>query len=310
MSLRVAGALLRAGALLLAAAVAVFAATAALPADAIAVRSGGRIEGEQLAALRAAAGLDRPVVVRFLDWLGGLLTGDPGASLVSGRPVAELVGQRALVSAVLVVGALVLAVPLAVALARSRGTAAGVLVVAAAALPPVVVGVGLAALLAGGWQLVPPVSLLPAGRPPWSRPALLVLPVLTLALPTAAYAAGQLRGTVADVIARPFVRDAELRGVPGPAVALRYVGPLVAAPALRVLAVSAGALVAGTTVVETLFGMSGLGELLVAAVRTRDVPVVQAVALLAAAVVVAGLLLADLAAAATSSGPARRGRRA
>jgi peptide/nickel transport system permease protein len=293
-------ALLRAVALLLATSMAVFAATSALPADAIAVRSGGRVGGERLMALRAAAGLDRPVVVRYLDWLGGLLSGDPGASLVSGRPVAELVAQRAPVSAVLVVGALMLAVPLAVALAvalaRTRGPAAGVLVVAGAALPPVVVGVGLAALLAGAWQLVPPVSLLPVGRPPWSRPELLVLPVLTLALPTAAYAAGQLHGTVADVVARPFVRDAVLRGVPGTAVALRYVGPLVAAPALRVLAVAAGSLVAGTTVVETLFGMSGLGELLVTAVRARDVPVVQAVALLAAAVVVAGLLVADVAA--------------
>jgi len=288
------GALLRAVALVLVASVAVFAATALLPADAVAVRSGGRVDGEQLAQLRAAAGLDRPIVARYLDWLGGLLTGDPGSSLVSGRPVAELVGQRAPVSVVLVVGALVLAVPLAAALARTRGPAVGVLVVAGAALPPVVVGVGLAALLSGAWQLVPPVSLLPAGRPPWSRPELLVLPVLTLALPTAAYAGGQLRGTVADVVARPFVRDAVLRGMPPTAVALRYVGPLVAGPALRVLAVSAGSLVAGTTVVETLFGMSGLGELLVAAVRARDVPVVQVVALLAAVVVVAGLLFADL----------------
>ncbi|MCY7343502.1 MAG: ABC transporter permease [Pseudonocardia sp.] len=294
MSQRSVGALLRAVALVLVASVAVFAATALLPADAVAVRSGGRVDGEQLAQLRAAAGLDRPIVARYLDWLGGLLTGDPGSSLVSGRPVAELVGQRAPVSVVLVVGALVLAVPLAAALARTRGPAVGVLVVAGAALPPVVVGVGLAALLSGAWQLVPPVSLLPAGRPPWSRPELLVLPVLTLALPTAAYAGGQLRGTVADVVARPFVRDAVLRGMPPTAVALRYVGPLVAGPALRVLAVSAGSLVAGTTVVETLFGMSGLGELLVAAVRARDVPVVQVVALLAAVVVVAGLLFADL----------------
>jgi peptide/nickel transport system permease protein len=300
-------ALLRAAALLLAASVALFSATAALPSDAIAVRGGGRVDGEQLAQMRAAAGLDRPAVVRYLDWLGDLLTGDLGSSLVSGRPVAELVGQRTPVSVVLVVGALVLAVPLAGVLARTGGTAAGVLVVAGAALPPVVVGVGLAVLLAGVWQLVPPVSLLPPDRPPWTRPELLVLPVLTLALPTAAYAAGQLRGAVADVVARPFVHDAVLRGVPATTVALRYVGPLVAAPALRVMAVSAGSLVAGTTVVETLFGMSGLGELLVAAVRARDVPVVQAVALIAAAVVVAGLLVADLAAARNAPGPSLRG---
>jgi len=127
-------------------------------------------------------------------------------------------------------------------------------------------------------------------------PDLLVLPVLTLALPSAAYAAGQLAGAVADAAGRPFVRDAVLRSVPASAVATRYVAPLVLAPALRVLAVTAGALVAGSALVEALFGLSGLGELLVGAVRARDVPVVLAVAMLSAAVVVAGLLVADLAA--------------
>jgi peptide/nickel transport system permease protein len=81
--------------------------------------------------------------------------------------------------------------------------------------------------------------------------------------------------------------------------AARHLLPFVLAPATRVLAVVAGALIAATTVVETLFGYAGLGELLVAAIATRDVPVVQCVALLAAAVVLAGLLVADLVAAAT-----------
>ncbi|MFD0471083.1 ABC transporter permease subunit [Nonomuraea thailandensis] len=87
--------------------------------------------------------------------------------------------------------------------------------------------------------------------------------------------------------------DAELRGLPPATIALRYVLPMVAAPATRLLAVTLGGLVAGTAVAETLFGLAGLGELLVTAISTRDVPVVQSVALLAAAVVVAGLAAAD-----------------
>lgn len=287
-------AVLRAAGLLAGSAVVVSAATALLPADAVAVRAGGRADPAALAQMRAAAGLDQPWPVRFLSWAGGLLTGDPGRSLVSGRPVADLVTARAGTTAVLVVAALVVAVPLAALLARRRGAVAAV----GSAVPPVVVAVGLATLLSGVLHWVPPVSLLPPGEPAWTRPDLLVLPVLALALPSAAFAAGQLRGVVEDVAARPFVRDAVLRGVPGPVVALRYAGPFVAAPALRVLAVTAGSLFAGSTVVETLFGVAGLGELLVGAVATRDLPVVSAVALLAAAVVVAGMLVADLVAAA------------
>lgn len=283
----------------------VFAATAALGADAVAVRAGGRATPAELALLRAEAGLDRPLPVRYLEWLGGLLTGDPGRSLVSGRPVGELVAQRATISVTLVVAALAIAVPLTVALAwaaargpRSLRPAVTAGIVGGAAVPQVVVAAALAGLLSAAWGLVPPVSLLPPTAAPWSSPRLLVLPVLTLALPTAAYAAGLLRGVVSDVAARPFVRDAELRGIAPAAVLTRYVAPVVAPAALRVLAVSGGALLAGTALVETLFGVAGLGELLVGAVAARDVPVVQAVALLAAAVVVTGLLVTDVAAAA------------
>ncbi|MFC7722425.1 ABC transporter permease [Nonomuraea recticatena] len=292
--------LIRAAALLLAASVVVFLITEALPGDAADVRGGGRATAEQLARLRAAEGLDRPLPFRYLDWLGGVLTGDPGRSLITGRSVADLVAQRAPVTLTLAVVALALAVPLMLALAwaavrgpRRLRPAVTASVVAGAALPQVVVAAGLVALLSAAWGLVPPVSLLPTDEPAWQRPDLLVLPVLTLALPTAGYGAALLRGAIADVTARPFVRDAELRGLPSGAVLLRYVLPMIAAPAARLLAVIAGGLVAGTAVVETLFGLAGLGELLVTAIGVRDIPVIQAVASLAAGVVVAGLLAAD-----------------
>lgn len=305
--------LLRATGLLLVASLLIFFAAAALPGDAIEVRSGGRVTAAELAQLRAAAGLDRPLLVRWLDWLGGLSVGDPGRSLITGRPVGELVTGRIPVSTALVVGALAVVTPLTLALAwlGSRGpdwarstVTAGT--AAAAALPQVVVAGALVALLSTTWDLLPPVSLFPAGATPWSRPDLLVLPVLTLALPTAAYAAGLLRAGLQDAVGRPFVRDAVLRGIPARTVTLRYVLPTVAPLATRLLAVLVGSLVAGTTVVETLFGIAGLGELLVTAIGARDAPTVQAVALLAAAVVVAGLLLADAVATATDPRAAHR----
>jgi peptide/nickel transport system permease protein len=278
----------------------IFLVTDALPGDAADIRIGGRATAEQLAHLRAAAGLDRPLTARYLGWLAGILTGEPGHSLITGRPVAELIGQRVSVTITLAVAALAVAVPLMLVLAWSavRGSRplramVTVLTVGGAALPQVVVAAGLVALLSATWNLVPPVSLLPPGTDAWRRPDLLVLPVLTLALPSAAYGAGLLRGAVADAVSRPFVRDAELRGMAPAVVLLRYVLPVIAPSAARLLAVLAGGLIAGTAVAETLFGLAGLGELLVTAIGTRDIPVVQAVALLAAAVVVTGLLAAD-----------------
>jgi peptide/nickel transport system permease protein len=289
------GRVARAAVLLLVVSMAVFAATSALGSDAVTVRAGGRATPAELAQLRAAAGLDRPLVVRYVEWLGRWLTGDAGTSLVSGRPVGELVAQRVVISTVLVLAALAVAVPLCGVLVSAglRYPGLSTLVTVSAAVPPVVVAAGLTGLLSSAWGLVPPVSLLSPTAPP--SPQLLVLPVLTLAIPTAAYGAALLRGPVADAAALPFVTDAELRGIAPVTVALRYVGPVVAPAALRVLAVSAGALVAGTALVETLFGVSGLGELLVDAVLARDAPVVSAVAMLGAAVVVLGLLAADLA---------------
>lgn len=301
----------RAGALLLVSSAVVFLATSVLPGDAVQIRSGGRATGEELAQLRAAAGLDRALPVRYLDWLAGLVTGDLGRSLVTGRPVVDLIGPRVPVTLTVAVAALAVAVPLMTLLAwsaargpRSLRSPTVAAVVGGAAVPQVVVAAALVALLSVAWGLVPPVSLLTSGAAPWAQPELLVLPVLTLALPSAAYGAGILHGAITDAGARPFVRDAELRGLSPASVMLRYILPLVAAPAARLLAVVTGALIAGTTVVETLFGVAGLGELLVTAIGGRDIPVVQAVAMLAATVVVCALLLADVVALAVD--PRRR----
>ncbi|GAA3983162.1 ABC transporter permease [Thermobifida alba] len=294
----------RTGLLLAAASIAVFAATDVLPGDAAWTRAAPGATEEQVAELRAQLGLDRPAWRRYADWVGGLLTGDAGTSLVNGRPVADAVAQRAAATAALVAGALAVAAPLMLALgwwagaARRVRAAATAVLTGAAAVPTAVAASGLAALLSGTLGLLPAVSLLAPGASPLDSPELLVLPVLSVALPTALFGAGLLSGAVADALRRPHVADARRRGRPAWAVACVDVLPFVLAPFVRVVAVSAGGLVAATTVVETLFGYPGLGSLLVSAVATRDVPVVQAVAMLAALVVLAGLLAADLVAAA------------
>ncbi|MFV2176683.1 ABC transporter permease subunit [Actinomadura sp. LOL_011] len=283
-------------ALLLLAAVSlpVFAATALLPADAAEHRTGGRADAVRLAELRAELGLDRPVWERYLTWAGGMLRGDPGTSLLTGRPVGELVAERLPATLALAGCALAVAIPLALLLAWLIGASrlfAG-FAAAVAAVPQVVFAAGLAVVFAGVLGWLPPVSLLPPGGAPPAE--VHVLPALALAIPAAAFAAGPLGGAVADASRRPHVRDAVARGVPAGRVALRHVAPFVLAPAVRMLALLTGGLLAATAVVEVLFGYAGLGELLVSSIGTRDAPVVQAVALLAALPVLAGLAVADV----------------
>ncbi|MFC9086802.1 ABC transporter permease subunit [Nocardiopsis dassonvillei] len=292
-------------ALLLLAAVsaAVFAATELLPGDAAQLRAVPGAQQEEVERLREELGLDAPAWQRYAAWAGSLATGDLGVSLVNGRPVADALLQRLPATLALVGGALLLAAPAMLALgwwagaARRGGGAPTALLTGGAALPSAVVASGLAALLSGALGLVPPVSLLPPGRPPTESPELLVLPVLSLALPTALFGASLLSGAVADALRRPHVADSRRRGSPAWRVAAVDVLPFLLAPLTRVLAVSAGGLVAAATVVETLFGYPGLGSLLVASLASRDLPVVQATAVLAAAVVLAGLLVADAVAA-------------
>lgn len=294
-------ALARAVLLLVGVSVLVFAATEALPGDAAEARTAGRATAAQLTEMRADTGLDVAPWRRYLAWAGSLLQGDAGVSLISGRPVADLIVERLPATAALAGAALLVAVPLMLLLAwpaaeeSVAGRLVDAMVTATAAIPQVVVAAGLTALFAGVLAWLPPVSLLPVGGGP-PGPAVLALPALSLALPAAAYGAMLLRGLVADILARPYVRDARLRGLTTARIAVVYVGPFLIAPAVRILAVVTGGLIAATAVIETMFGYAGLGELLVGAVANRDVPVVQAAAMLAATAVVLGLLVADMAA--------------
>ena len=297
-------ALARAALLLVGVSVLVFAGTEALPGDAVEARTAGRATAAQLAEMRAATGLDAAAWRRYLEWAGGLLRGDMGVSLISGRPVADVIGQRLPATVTLAAAALLVAVPLMFALAwpaddgSVAGRLVGSVVTATAAVPQVVVAAALTAVFAGALAWLPPVSLLPVdGRPPGV--SVLALPTPSLALPAAAYGAMLLRGLVSDIMARPYVRDARLRGLPRWRIVAVHAGPFLIAPAVRILAVVAGGLIAATAVVEVMFGYAGLGELLVGAVANRDVPVVQAGAMLAAVAVVLGLLAADLVAART-----------
>jgi peptide/nickel transport system permease protein len=290
-------ALVRTALLAVAATAVVFAATEVLPGDAGDVRGAGRASAEDMARERERLGLDAPAPVRYLRWLGHLVRGDLGRSLTSGRPVAGLLAERLPATAALVVVALTVTVALtalALVMGFLRGGRGGALAPGLAAVPQAVYAAVLGAVLSGSLGWLPAVSLLPPGGSPWAEPRALVLPALTLALPSAGFATALLRGALTDILRLPHVADARTRGLPASLILRRHVALFLLVPSVQVLALMTGWLAAGTALVETVYGYPGIGGLLVSSVAVRDVPVVQAAALIPAVIVLLGMLAADL----------------
>ncbi|GAA1586375.1 MULTISPECIES: ABC transporter permease [Kribbella] len=277
----------------------VFALTSLLPGDAADLRFTETLTPSQVAALRAELGLDQPPVERFVHWLGNVLTGDLGTSLISGGPVAGIVRGSIGATLVLTVATLAVVVPLAVALGIVMGTHEGgridraltSVTVALSAIPDFVIAVLLVAVFALrlGW--------LPAtwvGGNLLASPALLILPVAVLLGRTVCLLSRQVRaGTVAALQAQ-YVVQARRLGVPRRQLLLRHVLPNAAVPGVQELARTGDTLLGGVLVVEAVFAIPGFATALVDGVENRDVPVVQGLTLVLAVAALVINLAADL----------------
>lgn len=282
----------------------VFAITQVLPGNAAAMILGQNATAEQLAALERQLGLDDPVLVQYGRWLGGILTGDAGNSMTMGRPVLGTVMTaltRSLVLAGIVLVVMTsLAVALGVTAAVRRGRLADVLISLLAYLgvcvPEFVVGTLLIVLLARpelGW--FPAGGYTPLAEGFWPYAGHLVLPALTLTIIMTAHISRQVRSEVIDVLGADFVRTATLKGLPRNRVLLRHVLPNALVATLTILALDIGYLIGGIVVVEEIFAYPGLGRLLLFAIQSRDLPLLQASVLVMCAVYALANLLADAA---------------
>ncbi|MFG3353062.1 ABC transporter permease [Streptomyces sp. NPDC048001] len=280
----------------------VFTATELAPGDAASAAVGPDAGPAAVEEKRRELGLDRPAPVRYAKWLWGAVRGDFGTSYVSGVPVSEIVAARAGNSMMLALVTLVLLVPLAVGLGvwgglregslTDRALSAGILTMVS--IPEFVVGSVLILIFALHLDVLPAVSFLGPGASVLDHPEILVLPVVTLLAGTIAHNARLVRARVVEVVADDAVATARLNGVPEHRVVLRYVLPAALPPVIPLLARYVALLVGGALVVETLFGFPGLASVLVQGSAGRDVPTVQAVALIVAAVTVLVNLLGDL----------------
>ena len=288
---------------LLAISVIIFAATLLLPGDPARAILGQQATPERLAALREQMDLDKPAVVRYFLWLGGLFTGDFGTSAATGGPVSQLLAPRIGNSIILMVLAAVVSVPVglffgivsAIHRGKRRDSAITWVTLILAAMPEFVVGVGLITIFATTvFPILPAVTMSPPGTPVWKLPLQLILPTLTLALVVAPYIARMMRTTMAEVLDSGYVEMARLKGVPERTVILRHAVPHAIGPVAQVIAIQLAWLAGGVVVVEFLFRYPGIGQALIDAVTYRDVQVVQAITLLVAIVYIVVNLLADI----------------
>ena len=279
---------------LLAVSFVIFIALATVPGDAATALAGESASQAQLDTLRRQLGLDAPLLVRYGRFLAGLLHGDLGSSLISGRPVGELLAERfpyTLTLAVASVGlATALGMAFGVAAATRAGTALDTLIMAGVtlgmALPSFWVGLLLIMVFALELHWLPVVG---AGTPQH-----LILPAITLALPTAAVVARLMRSSLLDVWHAEFVRTAHAKGLPRRQVLQSHMLRNSLIPLTAVIGLHLGHLLGGAFVVETIFGWPGLGRLTVQAIFDRDLPVVLGAALTLAGMFVLTNLAVDL----------------
>jgi len=282
----------------------IFAATQALPGDAARSILGRGATPESLAALREQLGLNEPALQQYLDWIGGFLTGDLGISLAANIPVSELLGDRLLYSAFLMLIAALISVPLGIVIgavsARRRDTAfdhtMSMTTLGLAALPEFVVGLTLVVLFSTTvFQWLPGVVVTEPGVGPWNYPKELILPTATLVIAVVPYTARIMRASMVEILESDYVEMARLKGLSERLVLWRHAVPNGLAPTFQVAALNLAYLAGGIVVVETVFNYPGIGLALVEAVQSRDMPVVQALALLIAGLYVALNMLADIA---------------
>lgn len=281
----------------------IFLVTQALPADPASAILGREATPEALAAIRADLGLDRPWYEQYFSWLGGVLTGDFGTSYATRMQVSDYLGARVGYSFFLMAVAAVASIPVSIfvgsyaALKRDKrfdtSSSLGTLILAA--LPEFVVGTLLVIVLATTvFQWLPAVTYLPPGTAPWQDLDGLVLPVLTLVISVSPYVARVMRAAMVEVLESDYVEMARLKGMPERTVLWRHSLPNAIGPTLQVIALNLAFLAGGVIIVERLFNFPGIGSALADAVRSRDMPVVQFLALVIAGVYVVTNLLADV----------------
>jgi peptide/nickel transport system permease protein len=288
---------------LLVASMVVFAVMEILPGDPALLMLGMNASPEAFSTLREQMGLNQPVLVRYLDWIGGLAIGDFGRSYTYSSPVIDLIVERAAVSLPLALMSLVLstviAIPVGLYSASRRGKLSDSLAMGTAQVGVAIPNFWFALLLIYVFAVW--LRLVPAGGFPgwnagiWPGVKSLILPAVALALPQAAILARVTRSALLEVLGEDYIRTARAKGMPRRTVLWRHALRNAMIPVLTILGLQFAFLLAGTIIIENVFYLPGLGRLVFQAITQRDLIVVEGVVMLLVATVVVVNLLVDLA---------------
>lgn len=273
------------------------------PGDPAAILAGDNASPEQLARIRASLGLNEPLYTQFFSWIGKLLHGDLGVSLISQVPVLQMISQRIEPTLSVAISTIILsilvAVPLGVIAAWKHGTWVDRFVMGLSVIgfsvPVFVIGYVLIQIFAIElrWFPVQGFRTLSRGFGPFFER--LVLPTLTLSFIYIALIARMTRAAMLDVLGEDYVRTARAKGITESRVLLRHALRNAAVPVITVIGTGFALLISGVVVTESVFNLPGIGRLTVDAVLARDYPVIQGMILLTSFIYLAVNLLIDLA---------------
>ncbi|MFD4442309.1 ABC transporter permease [Nocardia sp. NPDC058519] len=263
----------------------VFGLSLLLPGDAADVQSNDVLGEQQRAAARQLLGLDVAPVRRFADWLGDAVTGDFGVSYANGRPVAEVIADPLLTTALMAALAFVLLVPIGVTAGFAAGLRPGSWVdrlvttisIGLDSIPDFVLAVLLVSYVSLELGLLPATFLGTDLDTLLDRPEYLVLPLVVMVARVAAPLVRLVRAGVIDVIDQPYIAQARRLGVGRVSLLARHVAPNALAPAMQELGRTGDGLLSGVLIVEAIFVVPGIASTLIGAIGNRDDPVILAI---------------------------------
>ena len=257
---------------------------------------------EDIERIRVALGLDRPLYEQFFIWIGHLLQGDLGTSIMSKLPVTHLIAQRIEPTLVLAVTTMVFAVTFAVPMGIVAGWKAGswidravmVFAVFGFSVPVFVIAYLIMYLFAIELRWLPVQGYTPISESFLLAMRSVLLPTVALGLAFMALIARITRATLIEVLAEDYIRTAHAKGLATPRILLRHALKNAAVPIVTVIGIGVALLLGGVVITETVFNIPGLGRLMVEAIQARDYPIIQAIILIFSGVYVVINVLIDI----------------
>lgn len=274
------------------------------PGDPVTALAGDQaVDPEVVEQLRADYGLDQPLPVQYVTWVGNAVTGDLGYSFTTRQPVSDVLIERLSVTLVLTLFALLIAIIVAlvtgVLAAIYRGSwfdyANQLLAMIGGSMPAFWLGILLILVVAQKLQWLPASGYVPVTEDPVASLRHLVLPAITLSSGYAAVLSRVARASMLDVLHDDFIRTARAKGLSERHVNVSHALRSALLPIITMIGVEAGHLLGGAVITETVFALPGMGRLLVDAVSSRDFPVFQGATLMLVLLLVASNSMADLA---------------